>query len=169
MLEKIFSWTDKVRVLDVNEQELGIFQAKIFQIGKTFRLYPNENLTDALLTVAEKIFSMRSTYTFYQGGEKDPTREIGKMKAKIFSWRPNYWFEDPAENKTMTMKGDLWGLKYQIYKDDKEIAGISKKFWAIRGTYGIKISPELDDETTMLVLGIVVMLHHEKEEARNRK
>ena len=78
--------------------------------------------------------------------------------------KPKFWFEDPDENKTFTMKGNIWKLKYQILLEDKPIAEISKKLWKIKDTYGVKMNEDLDDESAMLVLGIVAMLHHEKEE-----
>ena len=66
------------------------------------------------------------------------------------------------------MKGNILTLKYKILKDNKVVAEINKKFFKsiLKGTYGIKVIPELDDDSTMLVLGIVIMLHHEKEEKR---
>jgi len=55
-------------------------------------------------------------------------------------------------------------LKYKILKAGKEIAQVSKKLFKIKGTYGIQIASDVDDDTAMLVLGIVITLHHEKEE-----
>ncbi|MHA2009511.1 MAG: LURP-one-related family protein, partial [Promethearchaeota archaeon] len=120
------------------------------------------------LTVHEKVVSLRSTYTFYRGGEQDDDKYIGKLKRKIVSVKPNYWFEDPNETKVFTMKGNIFTLKFKIIKDKKVVAEIHKKLFKslIKGTYGIKMSPDLDDDSAMLVLGIVLMLHHEKEENR---
>jgi uncharacterized protein YxjI len=66
------------------------------------------------------------------------------------------------------MKGNIFTLKFKIIKDKKVVAEIHKKLFKslIKGTYGIKMSPDLDDDSAMLVLGIVLMLHHEKEENR---
>ncbi len=82
--------------------------------------------------------------------------------------KPSYWFEDPNENKVFTMKGNILTLKFKILKDNKVVAEIHKKLFKslIKGTYGIKMAPELDDDSAMLVLGIVLMIHHEKEENR---
>jgi uncharacterized protein YxjI len=67
------------------------------------------------------------------------------------------------------MKGNIWALKYTIQKYGKDIAWVNQKLFRIRGTYGVKIDPDLDDDTAMLVLGIVVMLHHEKEEDKSSR
>ena len=112
----------------------------------------------------EKVVSLRATYTFYKGGEKDDDKFIGKLKRKLAAIKPSYWFEDPGENKLFTMKGSIFGLKYKILKAGKEIAQVSKKLFKIKGTYGVQIASDVDDDTAMLVLGIVITLHHEKEE-----
>ena len=93
---------------------------------------------------------------------------MGKLKRKIVSVKPKYWFEGPDENKVFTMKGNIFTLKFKIIKENQVVAEIHKKLFKslIKGTYGIKMSPDLDDDSAMLVLGIVLMLHHEKEENR---
>ncbi len=162
--EKLMSFKDKVKVMTPDREELGYFKGKLIKIGNTYRL---RDLSDnALLTVHEKVVSMRSTYKFYEGGEEDEDKLIGKLKKKLVSVKPKYWFEDPNETKQFTMKGNIWALKYKIIKEGKEVAEISKKLFKIKGTYGVKINPAVSDDSAMLILGIVVMLHHEKEENR---
>ena len=168
--EKLFSIRDKVKVMGLDKQELGIFIAKILSIGKNYRLYTMEDQENPILTVKEKVISLRSTYSFFRGDKEDENL-IGKLKQKLISIKPKFWFEDPDENKLFTMKGNFWKLKYKIFLEDKVIAEISKKLWKIKDTYGLRMDESLDDDSAMLILGIVVMLHHEKEEqeAKNRR
>ena len=162
--EKLMSFKDKVKVMSPDREELGNFKGKLIKIGNTYRL---RDLSDnVLLTVHEKVVSMRSTYKFFEGGEESDDKLIGKLKRKLVSVKPNYWFEDSNENKVFTMKGNIWALKYKILKNGKDIAEISKKLFKIKGTYGVKINPDVSDDMAILILGIVVMLHHEKEENR---
>ncbi|KKM02968.1 hypothetical protein LCGC14_1779150, partial [marine sediment metagenome] len=112
-----------------------------------------------------------SSYKFYLGGEQDDDKYIGKMKQKLVSIKPKYWFEDPSANKVFTMKGNILTLKFKILKKNKVVAEIHKKLFKsiLKGTYGIKMSPDLDDDSAMLILGIVIMIHHEKEENRKNR
>jgi len=166
--EKMFSLTDKGQIMNTNKEVLGTFRGKLIKIGNTYRIRDLEE--NPVLTVHEKVISMRSAYTFYKGGEQDEDKYIGKLKRKIVSVKPKFWFEDPQENRVFTMKGNILTLKYKILKDDKVVAEINKKFFKsiLKGTYGIKMVPDLDDDSALLILGIVIMLHHEKEENRNR-
>ncbi len=162
--EKLISFRDKVRVMTPDKKELGYFKGKLIKVGNTYRLRDIKDEENALLTVHEKIISLRSSYTFYKGGEKEDDKYIGKMKRKLVSIKPKYWFENLNEEKIYTMKGNIWSLKYTIQKDGKDIAWVNKKLFKIKGTYGVKLDPDLDDDTAMLMLGMVIMLHHEKEE-----
>ena len=167
MQEKLFSIKDKIKVLDIDKKELGIFISKLISIGKNYRLYDINDQENEILTIKEKIISIRSTYSFFKG-TKDDENLIGKLKAKLVSIKPKYWFEDPEGNKLFTMKGSIFKLKYTVFLEDKQVAEISKKFFKIKDTYGIRIDASLDDDSAMLILGIVAMLHHEKEEAKKR-
>jgi len=167
--EKMISLTDKGKIFNMNNEEIGSFRGNLIKIGNTYRI---RNLDDVpVLTVQEKIISLRASYKFYKGGEKDDDQFVGKLKRKLVSIKPSYWFEDKDENKVFTMKGNIFALKFKIIKDGKQVAEISKKLWKslLRGHYGVSMSPDLDDTSAMLILGIVLMLHHEKEEEKKRR
>ena len=160
------SLTDKGEIFNMNNELIGTFRGKLIKIGNTYRI---RDLNDTpVLTVAEKIISLRSSYRFYKGGEKDDSQYLGILKRKLVSIKPKYWFEDPNANRVFEMKGNIFTLKFKILKDRKEVAEISKKLWKsiLRGYYGVKMNPDLDDDSAILILGIVLMLHHEKEENR---
>ncbi len=162
--EKLVSIKDKGEILNMNQEIVGHFEGKAIKVANTYRIRDlNEN---ELLTLHEKLVSARSTYKFYKGRETDEEKLIGKLKKKMVSVTPKYWFEDPEGNKLFSMKGNIMALKYKILEGKKEIAEISKKLFKIKGTYGVKISDEVSDDTTLLILGIVISLHHEKEERR---
>jgi uncharacterized protein YxjI len=162
--EKFGSFRDKVWIKDTDKNNLGYFKGKLIKIGNTFRLYNMQD--EALYTISEKLISMRSTYEFYKGGEKDDDKMLGKLKQKLISIRPKFWFENPEGEKIYTVKGKFMRLKYKIQKKGDSIAEISKKFFRslIKDSYGVKIDEDASDEDAMIVLGIVIMLHHEKEE-----
>ena len=167
--EKMISLTDKGKIMNLDGEVVGTFRGKLIKIGNTYRIRELDEIP--ILTIHEKIISLRSSYKFYSGGEQDDDKFIGKMKRKIISVKPKYWFEDADENIVFTMKGNIWTLKFKIIKDKKVVAEIHKKLFKsiLRGTYGIKMSPDLDDGSAMLLLGVIIMLHHEKEENQKKR
>ena len=166
--EKMVSLTDKGKIMDIEKRIVGTFRGKLIKIGNTYRIRDIDETP--LLTIHEKIISLRSTYTFYKGGEQDDDKFIGKMKQKLVSIKPKYWFEDPNGNRVFAMKGNILTLKFKILKDNKLVAEIRKKLFKslIKGTYGIRMDLDLDDDSAMLLLGLVIMIHHEKEENNTR-
>ncbi len=169
MNEKMISLTDKGEIKSIDGVLLGTFRGKLIKIGNTYRIRDLDEVP--ILTISEKIISLRSSYKFYRGGEKEDDKLIGQLKRKLVAIKPSYWFEDPNENKVFTMKGNIMTLKFKILKDGQEVAEIRKKLWKslLKNTFGVQMSPDLDDESAMLILGIVIMLHHEKEENRKRR
>ncbi len=167
--EKLISMRDQVNVMDVNGNPLGIFSSELLYVGgRTYRLYDVTDENTPLLTVKEKALAVRSTYTFYRGEKRDEN-EIGKLKQELVALTPRFWFEDPSGNTLFTMRGDLFALDYQIVKKDAVIAEISRELFHITDTYGVRMDPSLDDDSAMVVLGTVIMLHHEKEERQENR
>ncbi|MGZ4881767.1 MAG: LURP-one-related/scramblase family protein [Halobacteriota archaeon] len=167
--EKLISLRDRVNVMDVNGHLLGIFSSELLYIGgRTYRLYDAADEHTPLLTVKEKMLAVRSTYTFYKGEKRDEN-EIGKLKQELVALTPHFWFEDPSGNTLFTMEGDLFALDYRIVRGDTVIAEISRELFHITDTYGVRMDPYLDDDTAMIVLGAVIMLHHEKEERQENR
>ena len=76
--EKLVSLKDKVWVMDAKKEKLGYFMGKIIKIGNTYRLRDLQDEENPLLTVHEKVVSLRATYTFYKGGEKDDDKLLGR-------------------------------------------------------------------------------------------
>ena len=102
--EKMISLRDKGKIMNLNKEVIGTFAGKIIKIGNTYRIRDLDE--NPVLTVHEKVISMRSSYKFYKGGEEDEDKYIGKLKRKLVSIKPSYWFEDPNENRVYTMKGN---------------------------------------------------------------
>ena len=172
MRERWFSPRDKVDIMDPHTQTpVGYFQRKIFSIRALYRLY---NLSgENELIVRQKLWDIRPTYRFFSGnsaGEPDEVALLGQLRRKLLSLRPFYWFEGPDGTRRLEVKGDFFGLNYEIVEDGRSIGSVSKKFWAIRDTYGLRIESAVPDRTALLLLGAVVVIHaiHEKRERRSR-
>ncbi|MFW9940658.1 MAG: hypothetical protein ACFFFT_06425 [Candidatus Thorarchaeota archaeon] len=103
-----------------------------------------------LLTIRRKLI----TSIFYEGGEENKSKLIGKLKRPKLMDRPNYWFEDPYENKTIIIKGKGFYL-YHLIKDNlKEIL----VFTITKRSIKVKIKPHIPDDIVISILGIATML-----------
>jgi uncharacterized protein YxjI len=168
MREKWFSFRDKVSVMDPATQEpVGHFQRKMFSIRTLYRLYDLSGEVE--LIVQQKLWAVRPTYKFFRGnlsGEPGDAALLGILRKKVFTLRPTYWFETLGGTRQFEVNGNFLGLKYEITEGGRSIGSVSKTFWAIRDTYGLRIEPTVSDQTALLLLGSVIVIHaiHEKRE-----
>lgn len=168
--EKLVSLRDKVWIMNPEEQNIGHFIGKIFTIRALYRLKDLEEKTK--LVIRQKLASVRPMFRIFEPGdddEPDENKYLGNIKRKLVSIKPKYWFEDPNENRIFDIKGNVWGLKYTIIKEGKEIARISQKLWRIRGTFGLKINSDISDQLAMIILCTVMILQHERKKEQQRR
>ena len=170
MRERWFSLWDKVDVMDPTTQGVvGHFQRKLFTLRTQYRL--QDPLGDIELIVQQKLLAWRPTYKFFHGnpsGEPDETGLLGVLTRRFLTFYPHYWFVAPDGTRRFEVNGDLFALNYDIVENGRSIGTVSKTFWAIRDTYGLRIDPSVPDQTALLLLGAVMVIHaiHEKRERR---
>jgi uncharacterized protein YxjI len=172
MRERWFSLWDKVEVMDpVTEEPVGHFQKKLFTLRTQYRL--QDPLGDIELIVQQKLLAWRPTYKFFPGspsGEPDQAALLGTLTRGFLAFYPHYWFNATDGKRKFDIEGDLFALSYDIFENGRSIGSVSKTFWAIRDTYGLRIDPSVPDQTALLLLGAVMVIHaiHEKRERRSR-
>ncbi len=165
--QKIMAFRDTLKVKNGDNEVLGYFVKKIMSVGDTYRLKDLEE--NDILTVHQKVLALRATYRFYWGSEVDEEKLIGSIKQKLVAIKPSYWFEDPQENKIFTAKGNFFKYEFEIEKDGKEIAEVSKKLFSIKDTYGIRINKDVDDKTAMIIIGFCIMLQSQEEQEAKKQ
>ena len=172
MRERLFSLWDKVEVMDPTTQApIGHFQRKLITLRTQYRL--QDPLGDIELIVQQKLWAWRPTYKFFRGnptGEPDEMGFLGTLRRGFFAFYPHYWFDTPDGARRFDIQGDFFALSYDIFENGQSIGSVAKTFWAIRDTYGLRIDPSVPDETALLLLGAVMVIHaiHEKRERRSR-
>jgi uncharacterized protein YxjI len=172
MREKWFSLRDKVDVMEpATQTPIGHFERKIWSIRTLYRLYDVSGENE--LVVRQKLLAWRPTFRFYSGnstGEPEEAAYLGQLKKRLFTLRPAYWFEGPDGSLRFEVNGNFIGLKYEITGNGRNLGRVSKTLWAIRDTYGLKVEPGVPDQTALLLLGSVIVIHaiHEAQERRRR-
>ena len=164
--DKAISLSGKKNITDPKTNaELGFFKSKAIQIAKKFRL---TDLDDhSIMIIAKKAIAIRDSFNFYEGmmdSSFDKGAHLGKLKQKI-ALRPKFWFEDPSGHKLYDFKGNFRKLDYQITNAQGVVAEVSKKFFALRDTYGIKIAQSCSDHEAMLLLSMVAALDVDLDES----
>ncbi len=170
MRERWFSIWDKVEVMDPATQGvIGHFQRKFFALRTLYRL--QDPLGDIQLIIQQKLLAWRPTYKFFLGnatGEPDEIGLLGILRRGFFAFYPHYWFEAPDGTRRFEVNGNFLGLNYDIVENGRSIGSVSRRLWAIRDTYGLRIEPSVPDRTALLLLGAVMVIHAIQEKRGRR-
>jgi uncharacterized protein YxjI len=104
-------------------------------------------------TMREKMFSIGDDYWI----ETDGGDKAFKVDGKALRMRDTLVLEDPAGEELLTIQEKKLSVrdKMEVERDGDEVAEVSKRWFRMRGTYGIEIRPGQEDA---LILACTVAL-----------
>ena len=146
--QKLLSFGDDFTIKDSAGQDRYFVDGHAFSLGDkaTFEdMQGNE-----LARIEQKLLSLGRTYRIYEGDTLAAT--VKKKKFTLF--RDVFSIEDEAAGD-LDATGDFLDHEYQITRDGRPIASVSKRFFSLSDTYGVDIA---DGEDDVLILAIAVVI-----------
>jgi uncharacterized protein YxjI len=148
MREKLFAIGDDYWI----ENEEG---ERAFKVdGKALRIRATLVLEDPsgaeLFTVQEKKLHIRDTMDIERGGET-----VARVKKALITPLRERFSVDVENGDDLEAKGNIVDHEYKIERGGDRVAEVSKRWFRIRDTYGIEISPGQDDP---LILAVTVCI-----------
>ena len=144
--ERIFSIADRFNI----EDEYGTPQyevvGRIFSLGNKLSIYDLDG--KELIYIEEKIFRLLPEYSIYREGSI-----VAKVKKQLTLFRPKFNIESSYGN--FTIDGDVFRYNFNILKNGKPVAWVSKKWISLSDTYSVEI---IDDEDHVFLLALVIVL-----------
>jgi len=123
--------------------------------GKALRLRHTLDLEDAggakLCRVQTRVMHIRDTMDI-EG--PDGARLARVHKALITPLRER-WKADVEAGPDLQIHGNVVDHEYEIEADDRKVAEVSKKWFRVRDTYGVEISPGQDP---VLILAVTIAI-----------
>jgi uncharacterized protein YxjI len=153
MREKLFAIGDDFWI----ENDAG---EKAFKVdGKALRIRDTLVLEDPsgaeLFTVQEKKLHIRDTMEIEHDGHTVATVK----KALITPLRDRFAIEVEGA-ADMEAKGNIVDHEYKIERDGNQVAEISKRWFRVRDTYGIEITPDQDDALILAATVCIDQMTH---------
>ncbi|WP_225317731.1 MULTISPECIES: LURP-one-related/scramblase family protein [Haloferax] len=148
MTQKLISIGDDFYV----ENQAGM---RVFKIdGKALRVRDTLVMEDLqsgdTYRIQEKIVRIKDTMTVQKDGRPEATIK----KALITPLRDRFTISIGG-GRDLTVKGNILDHEYRLMRNGERVAEVSKKWFRIRDSYGIEVSPEMD---TGLVVACTVAL-----------
>lgn len=142
--QKVFSWGDKFRIYDEYGNDIYSVQGEVFSFGKKLHLYDLQG--SELAFIHQKVFSFLPRYFISRGGN-----DIAEVVKKFTFLRHEYFVDGPG----WTVNGDFFAHDYNITKDDRTVATVSKQWFTWGDTYEINIADNADTLTALCVVLII--------------
>lgn len=148
MREKLFTIGDDFWVETEGGERAFKVDGKALRVRSTFILESPSGVE--LFKIQEKKLHIRDTMEIEREGDTVATIK----KALITPLRDRFAIELEAGGE-LNAKGNIVDHEYEIERDGKKIAEISKRWFRVRDTYGIEVAPGQDDA---LILAAVVCI-----------
>ncbi|KTG27981.1 hypothetical protein AUR66_12800 [Haloferax profundi] len=123
------------------ENQAGV---RVFKIdGKALRVRDTLVMDDLqsgdTYKIQEKIVRIKDTMTVRKNGRPEATIK----KALITPLRDRFTISIGGD-RDLTVKGNILDHEYRLMRNGERVAEVSKKWFRIRDSYGIEVSPEMD-------------------------
>jgi len=149
MHEKLVSIGDEYWI----ENEAG--ERAFYVDGKALRIRDTLIIKDVqgheLYKLKEKLLRIKDTLDI-QNGEG---RTAATIKKALITPLRDRWKVEVADGPGMNVQGNILDHEYKIEAGREKVAEVSKKWFRIRDTYGVEVSPGQD---AALILAITVAL-----------
>jgi uncharacterized protein YxjI len=148
MQEKLFAIGDDFWIENEGGERAFKVNGKVLRIRDTLALEsPNGQ---ELYSIQQKMLHVRDTMEIERGG-----RKVATVKKALVTPLRDRFSIDVEDGEDMEAKGNLVDHEYKIERDGDEIAEVSRRWFRVRDTYGVEITPGQDDA---LVLATVVCI-----------
>lgn len=148
MREKIFAIGDDFWIETEDGQRAFKVDGKALRVRSTFILESPSG--EELFKIQEKKLRVRDTMELERDGET-----VATIKKALFTPLRDRFAIDVEGGEELSAKGNIVDHEYEIERDGKKIAEVSKKWFRVRDTYGIEVAP---GENDALILAATVCI-----------
>lgn len=129
---------------------------RVFKVdGKALRMRNTLLLEDAggreLFKIQEKMLRVRDTMEI----EDAQGHTVATVRKALVSPLRDRWVVEVAGGPNLNVQGNIVDHEYQIDSDDSKVAEVSKRWFRIRDTYGVEVSPGQDPALILAVTAVL--------------
>ena len=149
MREKIVSIGDDFWIEDENGDRAFKVDGKALRVRDTLEIQDREGNT--LCKLQERKVRVRDTMEI----EDADGHNLATIKKAMISPLRDRYSVDVADGPDLDVQGNILDHEYEIKNGRDKVAGVSKKWFRVRDTYGVEIVPDQND---VLILAVTVAL-----------
>jgi uncharacterized protein YxjI len=153
--QRVFSFGDSFTIKDGYGNDAFRVRGKVFSLGNKLTI---ESLNgEELVYIEQQLFKFLPQYTIYMGGS-----DVATVRKEFTFFTPRFQIE--SVYGSYEMEGEIFSHEFQILKNGRVVAAVSKAWFSLSDTYGAEIS-DSEDQAFMLAMVIVIdqVLHDKKD------
>ena len=153
MKEKVFSWNERFTIKDENGWDKYYVEGEFLTLGKKLHLLNAQG--DEVAFICQQLFTLMPRYTVEIGG-----REVAEIRKEFTLFFQRYVIDGLG----WEIEGSVWDHAYEIRKNGRLIAAISKEWFTWGDSYMLDI---LDPADELVALAVVLTIDCVAEASRN--
>ena len=153
--QKRFTFKDRFRIEDQDGNDRYEVTGELIEASK--KLHIKDMDGNEVAMIKEKMISFRPKFYLYINDEL-----VGEIVKEYTFFKARYHIT----GLDWKIKGDIQKLNYEIIEDDRKIAEVRKKFFAMSDTYLLEID---DDNNEIADLAAVLAIDYIVEKERRKK
>ncbi|MFL6196580.1 MAG: LURP-one-related/scramblase family protein [Thermoanaerobaculia bacterium] len=157
MRQHLISLGEDYTIEDERGDAVYKVDGKLLRIRETFVIEDMQG--NEVATVREKKIALRDSMKILRGGDTIATIR----KAWISPFRDKFAI-DVDGGPDLVAQGNILDHDYEIRRDGETVARISKRWFSIRDTYGIDVSPGEDDGLILALAVAIDEMAHDPDE-----
>jgi uncharacterized protein YxjI len=148
MQQKLLSFGDDYVVEDSSGRRRFLVDGKVFTLRDTLAVLDTEGGEVARIT--RRLLAWGPTYEIERGGEL-----AAIVKKELFTFFRCRFMVDVPGPGDLEAQGDFFEYEYEFTRNGRTVATVSKRFFALRDTYGIEFD-EREDAVLLLSAAVVI-------------
>jgi uncharacterized protein YxjI len=153
MKQRMFSIGDDFWIENGAGQQAFKVDGKALRIRKTLELQAPDGRV--LFTIREKLATIRDVMTI-----DGPTGQVASVKKALISPLRERYDIHLASGHDWKAQGNIVDHEYQVTAEDGPVAEVGKKWFRVRDTYGISVTPGHDDALVLAVAIVIDQMAH---------
>jgi len=148
MRQKLLSWGDDYVIKDEAGHELYLVDGKAISWGGQLSFQDLDGRERAF--IKQKMFKLSPTYEIHRNGEL-----AAVVQKELFALLHHRFTVDVPGPDDLEAKGDFLDHEYVFTRGGREVATVSKRWFALADTYGVEVA-EGEDDVLILASAVVV-------------
>ena len=154
--QKLFAFGDDFHILNEKDEKVFFVDGKAFSLGN--KLSFQDLSGNELVFIRQKLLSFGPSYELHRGGQL-----VATLKKNYFTLFHCKFAIDVPGPDDLEAKGDFLDHEYVFTRSGREVAQISKRWFAFNDTYGVDIGEGQDDVLILASAVVIDMICHDEQ------